>query len=886
MKQSYFKLAALFLLSVALIAYEIAVMRTFSVGSWSNFGSMVISIALLGFGLSGTLLTFLQKKIKKAPNAWLATTAILFMPAMALAHILTQLVPFNPVMITVDATQFLWIGAYYLIYAVPFFIGALFIGVAFIVLSSQIYQLYFWNMVGSGIGGFVVLASMYLLPPDLLILPLLFISLITAILCFIRFDMELNRLVLNPVVVLICFLVFAVSFVSVIFLGKIKVSEFKPISYARQYKDIKDRGGKPDYHSFGPTGEMYVYSSSYFHFAPGLSDMAGVELAKIPENAFKGLYIDGNGPIGIQRKLDRDEEGYFNYLPMASSYRLKNKPKVLLIRLGGGTGIFTALHFDSQAITVLENDPAIINLIGNVDLIRNYNGGLLDNKKVNIVSGEPRAFCATTRDKYDIVEIGLIDSVGLSDTGGYPVNENYTYTAEAFSDYFKCLDRDGLVSVTVWNRLTPPRNVPRLLTTIYKSLEDNNIAEPGKHLFVFDVLLSTATVLIKKSPFTEQEIDSLRQFCRAKSFNAGYYPGMPERNKDFNAILVEYVKQFSVEKNAANRHSLDLSGNADTENAPVASTPDAGPDGGLILDQNDLYHFTIQWLNKGKSRELFDKYVFDIRPAVDDKPYYTAYLKPESIGMFMDQLGDISEEWGYLLLLGTLVQSIIFGILIIIIPMIGRRQELFKGRKGTFGVILYYACLGLGYMLVEIFLMQRLVFFLGDPIFSTSVVITSMLVISGLGSLTSDKFARNKSRFILMAVSGIGLSLLFYIFGLTFCLNLLLGVPGIIKGLLAIVFIAPAAFFMGMPFPTGLSTLSANRQRLLPWAWGMNGALSVTGSVIAKLVSISAGFPVVLTIAIVLYLLAGLVFKANESPAKPRVAAEKKKVDPLSVTIH
>ena len=118
MKQSSFKLLAVFFLSIALLAYEIAVMRTFSVGSWSNFGSLVISIALLGFGLAGTLLTYFQRWIKEKPNKWLCISALVLMPAMAVAHVLAQLVPFNPVMIVADASQVLLIGAYYLIYSI------------------------------------------------------------------------------------------------------------------------------------------------------------------------------------------------------------------------------------------------------------------------------------------------------------------------------------------------------------------------------------------------------------------------------------------------------------------------------------------------------------------------------------------------------------------------------------------------------------------------------------------------------------------------------------------------------------------------------------------------------------------------------------------------
>jgi hypothetical protein len=197
--------------------------------------------------------------------------------------------------------------------------------------------------------------------------------------------------------------------------------------------------------------------------------------------------------------------------------------------------------------------------------------------------------------------------------------------------------------------------------------------------------------------------------------------------------------------------------------------------------------------------------------------------------------------------------------------MIGRRKALFARREGTLRIIAYYACLGLGYMMIEIFLIQRLTYFLVDPIFSNSVVITSMLVLSGLGSLSSASWRIPDRRKVLIAAVGIALSCLFYLFGLTPILNDLLGLDLGLKICVAAIAVAPAAFCLGIPFPTGLSALSSSRPALIPWAWGVNGALSVTGTVFARLFSISAGYSFVLAAAIGLYALAAAVFSGNEA---------------------
>ena len=832
MKQPNYRFASLFLISAALIGFELAIMRSFSVGSWSNFGSMVISIALLGFGLAGTLLTFIQKHIKKAPNFWLEILSFSFMPALVLAHILAQQVPFNPVMIISEPGQILWIGVYYLIYSIPFFIAALFINAVFITYSSRIHTLYFWNMIGSGLGGIIILVCMYFIPTDYLTIPLIILSFAATLTCHFRYSITEKRLWIPSRKLIICISGLFISILLIFGLGKINVSQFKGVSQIRNFPEKN-----LDYYTYGPTGEMHVYSSSYLHFAPGLSDVASSNITDFPVNAYKGLFIDGSGPIGIMKKLTESEEAYIDYLPMSAPYELLDEPNVMLVKLGGGISAFTALHHNARKVSIIEPNPAIVKMQRDVPLLVEFNGGLLHDERVFIQVGEPRAYCKSTDEKFDIVEISLIDSVGLSSEESYPVGENYTYTVEAITDYMKSLTENGLLSITIWNKLTSPRNVPKLLTTIVASLKQQGVENPENRIFAFDLFLQTATIIVKNSDFTQEELDKLNYFCFKTAFNVFYYPGIERLEKEFDLILNHYN----------NLYRDDV---PEEEILPITVRP------------NELYHHALFWLFEDREEELYERFVFNIRPATDERPYYTAYLKPESLGMFMDQLGDVSEEWGYLLLIGTLLQSILFGFLIVLIPLIGRWKDLFSGEKGIGGIIVYYACLGLGYMMIEIFLIQRLVYFLADPIFSVSVVITSMLIISALGSLFASRF-KNRVKIVRFAVGGIVLSVLFYIFALSPIINTFIGLPMLAKSLIAIILIAPAAFFLGMPFPSGLSSLEKDKGRLLPWALGMNGALSVTGSVFAKLSSISFGFTFVLLIAMGLYIIAGIVFPAN-----------------------
>ncbi len=832
------RLLALFMASAALIAYEVAVMRIFAVGSWSNFGSLVISIALLGFGLAGTLLTLLNHRLRQHAARLLKVTSILLGPTLAVSYIAAQRVPFNPVMIGTDPTQFVWVGLYYVIYAVPFFIGAVFIGTIFVDLQQKIHQVYFWNMLGSGIGGAFILGLMYLLPTDRLIEPLLILTTMIALLCWIEPDPENHHLhfPIVPSIFMILIMLAAVGLIVVD--GKINVSEFKPISYARQYPDAR-----LVYHSWGPTGEYSVYQSSYFHFAPGLSDNASLNIQSMPKNAFLGLYIDGQGPIAVMRDLKPAEEAYFDYLPMTAPYLLLHEPDVLFLRLDGGLGMANALSHQARTITVVEPDPTLIDILKNDQFIRQFNGNLLNNSRVTIYNTDPRAFTTNTQKRFDLVEISLVDSVGLSQTGGYQLNENYLYTTEGIESYLDTLKPDGILSITVWNRLDPPRNVPKLLTTVIEALNRRGVKDPGRHLFVYDLLLSTATILVKNSEFTQTDQQTLLQFLNKNSFEPCYYAGMPDPGKDFPAILQAYQDRFTP-----------------TPTGPADDT--AGPS--FDFTPKDFYYYTIDWLLSGKAHQLYSQYLFNILPVTDNRPYYTGYVKPSTIPLVWNNINDLSEEWGYLLEVGTFLLSVVFGAFVILIPLAGRWRQLFISHKVTAGVIIYYAALGAGYIAVEIFLIQRLVFFLANPIFSSTAVLTAMLSLSGLGALVAGSYRGDRRRLIAFAVTGIVLTMIGYVALLPTVTDALLGWPLILKLGLSVIIVAPGAFFLGIPFPTGLNELAKNKSGLLPWAWGINGAFSVTGTSLARLVSISWGFSAVLIGVIILYLLALLTFSGNQ----------------------
>jgi hypothetical protein len=284
----------------------------------------------------------------------------------------------------------------------------------------------------------------------------------------------------------------------------------------------------------------------------------------------------------------------------------------------------------------------------------------------------------------------------------------------------------------------------------------------------------------------------------------------------------------------------------------------------IPLRPGELYRNSLLWLFAGRQEELYDGYVFDIRPATDDKPYYSGYLKPARLPAFAAKAGEIPEEWGYILLLATFAQSLLFAFLVALVPVGARFRELFKARRGTLGVLFYFASLGLGYMMAEIYLIQKFVFYLGDPVYANAIVITILLISSGVGSLAAGA-SRSRRALVGAAAIGILVFAVFFHFGMPPILGRSLGWPLSVRALVSVALIAPVGFLLGIPFPSGLALLSRSREGIVPWAWGVNGALSVSGSVLTRIISTSMGFTTVLAVMAALYLAAGALFPLNGS---------------------
>ena len=319
-------------------------------------------------------------------------------------------------------------------------------------------------------------------------------------------------------------------------LKTLATNDYKGVAYARKFPDAKKV-----YESASPFGFLEAYSSSYLHFAPGLSDNAGFNLPTMPANAYLGLYIDGDGPIGIMRDLTDKETAYFHYLPMVYPYVIKSDPKTFIVQFGGGISTEVALHSGAKDVTVAEGNRAVLQAF-HADVIRKFTGDILS--KVHVIDYEGRHFLAHTDERFDVIDLSLADSVGLSNPGGFAIMEKFSYTKEAMETYMRALAPGGVLSVTLWNKEEPPKSVLKLYATMAAAAREVDPAHLANSFFVASSYLSTATVLYKNGGFAPEEIEKLRAHTRSMSFDEIYSPGLFYDPSQTDSTLAGYVEQI------------------------------------------------------------------------------------------------------------------------------------------------------------------------------------------------------------------------------------------------------------------------------------------------------------------------------------------------------
>lgn len=860
------------LIAGAVIAYQIAIMRIFAVASWAHFGSFVVGLAMFGFGLVSAIMCIGKAHFERRWDRWITAALLLFGPLMVAANCLAQALPFNPIFLVSDPMQKWRLAGNFLIYFAPFLPGAFFLGLVFLRGQHVFGKVYFADLGGSGLCGLAFLLAMYFVLPQHLILVPLAMWLAGALIWFLA----AGQRVLALLAVGLAIAATAATFL----LPQITVSPYKGVSYARNFPD-----SERIYRAASPHGLMEIYASSYFHFAPGLSDMAALNLDETPSNAYYGMFFDSDGPQGVMKPIPERLTAYFRFMPMYYPFVLKQQPEVFVVQFGGGISTNLALRSGAKAVTVAEANPMVLHALHDDARLAQLTGDILRDSRVSIVPYDGRLYVKGAPDRFDIVDLSLADSVGLSSPGGFAITEKYSYTREAMRAYMRALKPGGVLSVTLWNKEEPAKSVLRLFATMVEAGRDVDDGKVADRFYAVQTYLSSVTVLYKRGGFTPAEIETLNKHTTAMAFDTVYFPGIDFDPATAAPVMQGYRDQYFFNPEAVAAAGLGGQTAADPtipqqndptvpnsgQNATTEGT--GGGSGAALVPATTLARFAMHALINGKFDDFAREYVFRTEALTNDRPYFAAYLKFADLPNFLDKLDIVQDEWGYLLLWATLIIGAIAAFSLVLFPVAFGWRSIFARQPGKLGVIVYFMCLGLGYIVVEVGLIAKFMLALTNATVSASVLITGMLVFSGLGSLVSGRFIAVCRKLMPAIFVAIALMLLAY----GYLLDPVLDAIGVwpyglrIVACLAILF--PAAFLMGFCFPTAMAMLSnLGKEHLFLWAWGINGCFSVIGSVLVPLVAAQFGLGALLLIAAVAYLVALPAFYAVLLP-RPGTAA-------------
>ena len=793
---------AVSLISMAAIGYEILLMRLLSIVQWHHFAYMIISLALLGYGASGSFIALSKRLIVPHFALAFSVSAVFFSVAMIICFALGQLVPFNALEIGWDPRQLIYLSLMYLVFFVPFFFAAGCIGLAFTCLKEHISRIYFFDLVGAGAGALLVVAALFLLSPqNSLRLLAVFALAASALVGRAVTSPVRNRLMLTLGILLI-----GLVFVLPKNWPDFRISQFKGQSQALQVIDARVLG---QYSS--PLGLLAVVESPTIPFrdAPGLSLNTRSE-----PPAQLAIFTDGDAMSVITRfDGNLDALAYMDDVTAALPYRLLDRPKVLVLGAGGGADVLFAIYHGARAIDVVELNPQVTELVG--DTFADFAGHLYDDERIDVYTDEARSFVARRADRYNLIHIALLDSFAASGTGVQALSESYLYTVEAIGEYMQHIAPGGMLAITRWLKV-PPRDSLKLFATVTEALKRAGAADPAQSIALIRSW-NTSTMLVKNGDFSDREIATIKEFCKTNSFDTAFYPSMTASE--------------------ANRYNL--------------------------LDQPFLFDGATALSGHGAA-DFLERYKFQIEPATDDKPYFFHFFKwrtlPELLSL-RKRGGAGLIEWGYLVLVATLIQSILAGAALILFPLWIVKRRWPRGAGTRMGG--YFFLLGLAFLFVEMAFIQKFILFLGHPLYSVAVVLSGFLVFAGLGSGYSQTLVRRyrgrRLYLVAYAVTGIVSVALVYLFLLPELFDRLIGQRDAIKIPIALLMIAPLAFCMGMPFPIGLGQVARKAPDFIPWAWGINGYASVVSASLGTLLAIEFGFTAVILLALALYVSAAVV---------------------------
>jgi spermidine synthase len=477
-------------------------------------------------------------------------------------------------------------------------------------------------------------------------------------------------------------------------------------------------------------------------------------------------------------------------------------PKVVTIGVGGGFDLLTALYFDAARVTGVEVNGATLDILRRV--YADYFRAWVTDPRVTLVEDDGRHFLASGSDRYDVIQLSGVDSYSGTPGAAHVFSENYLYTAEAFDLYLSRLSDAGILNM-MRLEFIPPREMLRALVSAVAALRRAGVAEPARHVIMLTARGDNFTaLLVKKTPFTPEEEARVRAWAGAAPF-------------------------FHL--------SASPSDNVRREN---------------------LYQLFLSLGDPGREQSFVRAYPYDVSPATDDRPFFFNY------SYWSHLLSGDAKAWPPMQVTVLLLIALVGVAAVVCVYLPLRFMADAERPAASWRATLFFAAIAVGYMAVEIALLQKFGVFLGHPNYALSVVLAALLLSTGAGALASTALVRalGRLRFASYALAFVLLAAHLVVFP-----RLLgwVGLPFGVRALVVFALVAPVGMLLGVFMPWGLDRLKETSPTLAPWAWGINGIFSVLAPVVSVAFAMSWGSGALMLAAIPAYLAAA--FALDRDPA-------------------
>ncbi len=762
-----------FLISGSLLGLEILYVRLVSILLFPVATYLVISLALLGLGASGGLLSLVDGRRISARLAGFG----------ALGFSLSTLLSLLTVWFAGDSPG----GALLIpvVLSLPMFFGGLSLSSAFSMPRSRIPVLYFADLVGAGIATLLVLLGLHISGAIQVALVLAMAGLVSAAAFF---GGRHRPYLIAGIIALAALLGFSPRLPKGI----------TPIA-PKELKLMQQLG----------QGVQWEYQ--------GWSALARVDVLSIPGDSltpqadipYKLVTHDGGAPSLLLGADGASQDPFLiDNTIFGVPYWIKESPSVLIIGLGGGPDVVAALAAGASQIVGAEVSPEMIAVVD--EHFADFVGHPYSDPRLRIELADGRHLLASSDQIFDIIQLTGVDTTVASLGGNPNLAENYLYTQQAFSEYLVHLKADGLLSVSFPNIEGLGL---RLLALTESALAEQGIAPLKDHVAVAE-MTGYVHVLVSKAPFSAAQIGLLQAHYERRPTSIYF----PLYHRLFGTPGADFI--------------------AESRLVLAPGLPAVEP-----------YRGYLEALERGQAQAFLAAQPYTLDPPTDNWPFFFVLDKP----------GHSAVNYETLSL--TLALLLVFSVLLMILPpfLLRRRGLLIPS---SWAVVLYFGCLGLGFIFVEVLFIQKLSLIVGHPSYSLAITLAALLIASGLGSLLSEKVSVPLAQKATLAALGAAVLVLATNALLSGFGDRILEQPLFLRVIASSLIVAAPGIFMGIPFPSGLSLLKQVSPSFVPWGWGINATFTVIGTVLSLVLALQAGFGVVLLSAAALYVTAYFALRA------------------------